>query len=230
MNTGKYVGIFLLGFIFDFVYCLGKLNKISDGKYAITGRGCGTHTKIKYLSKIPENLDENQCAVIIEDLKPAQNNFPENTNPILETCVKTDHTFVDGSIEEIPMSSQNKCFEKCKGTLKCTGFTWVVAEKVCILKNDLRNLIPNSGHNSAIMDECNVKRCFGDFIEKHTINDPALKVIYDTTPENCLEECKAEPSCIGAVMVSGVHCHLKNTINDHWGNRNGHDSVFRIKC
>ena len=43
----------------------GNLVKTPDGNgLFITGRGCGVSTKIKYLTYIPEDLDQHECTFI----------------------------------------------------------------------------------------------------------------------------------------------------------------------
>ena len=49
------------------VKSVGKLNKIDQNSYYITGRGCGILKPIKYLKTIPENIDDYHCSIIHKD-------------------------------------------------------------------------------------------------------------------------------------------------------------------
>ena len=52
-----------------FTFCLtlalaGKVTKLPNGNYAITGKGCGISTPLRYMSVIPENPEAFECIII----------------------------------------------------------------------------------------------------------------------------------------------------------------------
>ena len=56
---------FLIFFCLISEVFMGELVKPPDGNgWFITGRGCGVSTKIKYLTYIPEDLDQHECTFI----------------------------------------------------------------------------------------------------------------------------------------------------------------------
>ena len=42
----------------------GKVTKLPNGNYAITGKGCGISTPLRYMSVIPENPEAYECIII----------------------------------------------------------------------------------------------------------------------------------------------------------------------
>ena len=69
----------------------GKLEQ-RNGFWYITGRGCGIDTPIKYLDKIPENIDGMSC-VIIQPNKVQRVDISENDDLIIPSNQKIFHQF-----------------------------------------------------------------------------------------------------------------------------------------
>ena len=48
----------------------GKLVETGNGNYAITGKGCGITTELKYMSEIPRDHESYECVIIVNPTQP----------------------------------------------------------------------------------------------------------------------------------------------------------------
>ena len=42
----------------------GRVTKLTNGNYAITGKGCGIGTPLRYMSILPENPETHECVIV----------------------------------------------------------------------------------------------------------------------------------------------------------------------
>ena len=74
--------------LFSTISC-GKLVQSGNGNYAITGKGCGITTELKYLSEIPKNYEDYECVII---LQPTNADMITSTTTTTTTTVTTTKT------------------------------------------------------------------------------------------------------------------------------------------
>ena len=60
---------YFLPLLFSMTSC-GKLVETGNGNYAITGKGCGITTQLKYMSEIPRDHESYECVIIVNPTQP----------------------------------------------------------------------------------------------------------------------------------------------------------------
>ena len=60
---------YFLPLLFSMTSC-GKLVETGNGNYAITGKGCGITTELKYMSEIPRDHESYECVIIVNPTQP----------------------------------------------------------------------------------------------------------------------------------------------------------------
>ena len=72
----------VLIFVLVFYHSLSatELKQLENGNYFVTGKGCGILNTIQYLDKMPQNLAQNQCSVIVKNKEKVEEDFVEKMN------------------------------------------------------------------------------------------------------------------------------------------------------
>ena len=203
---------------------VGKLNKLPDGKYAITGRGCGTLTPIRYLKKIPDNLDDHHCSIISEDEfeKSANSGDTSEEENINYDCIEENLVIEheDGNLDIVyDLEDAAACLDECKKFNLCFSFTF---RSECHLKLTVETKVTREGRFSAIMSECGVKRCGRTVIARFIRDDPIQEQTTVANSQECFDLCKNTAGCIAFVfqyLSAGRLCWIfdsTTTVTDNY--------------
>ena len=99
--------------------------KQRDGFWYITGRGCGITTPIKYLSEIPEDIENYGCSIIRPKVQHI-GNVSEFEEKVIANCDLRD-VGIDYDSEEKhnDVADAYDCARKCREHENCQFFTYV---------------------------------------------------------------------------------------------------------
>lgn len=182
------------------------------------------------MDKIPSNLDDFHCAII--DLNTIESNSEQLEDNFKNYCFRENVDLYSNDLIHItegePLESADKCYDKCKSTTTCLGFTWVSGACMLKFKASPEDLQPLEGHISAIMTDCKVKRCVR---ENLNIIQANIGQFITNSPQVCFETCKITDNCKGFTwVISSQNCYLKDDVSNTATSTAGLVSIILDDC